>query len=159
MLFGHDLAAVERLGFLHVGQDGGVLVVLGLVVLALVVEREEARELHDRAGGAQLHGLVAGGDIDRDLVEHGAFHLAGDGALPDQLVEAELVLIQVLRHVLRQAEEVGRADRFVRFLGVLGLRRVDARLRRHVVLAVLGLDQAARLADRLGPSCTPSVRI
>ena len=38
----------------------------------------------------------------------------------------------------------------MRLLGVLGLRRVDARARGQVALAVLGLDQAARLADRLG---------
>ena len=149
MLFRHDLAPFHRLVLRHVGQDGAGLVVLVLVVLALVIERKEAAELHDRPGGAQLHGLVAAGDVDRDLVEHGAFHLAGDRALPDQLIEAELVPVEVGRDVLRRAEEIRRADRLVRFLGVLGLRRIDARAGRDVRRAVLGLDQAAGLADRL----------
>ena len=35
--------------------------------------------------------VPAAGDLDRDLVELGRLHLAGDGALPDQLVEAELL--------------------------------------------------------------------
>ncbi len=150
MLLGQDIAAVERLVGRDVGQDRIAFLVLAGFVLALVVEGEEAVELHDRAGGAQLHRLVATRDVDRHLVEHGAFHLARHGALPDQLVEAELVLVQIRRHVLGRAEEVGRADRLVRFLGVLGLRGVDSRARRHVALAVLGLDQAARLADRFG---------
>jgi hypothetical protein len=50
------------------------------------------------------------------------------GALPDQLVEAELVAVEVGADVLRRAEQVGRADRLVRLLGVLGLGGVDARL-------------------------------
>ena len=150
MLLRHDLAPVHRLVLGDVGQDGAGLVVVALVVLAFVVEREEAVELHDRAGGAKLDGLVAAGDVDRHLVQHGAFHLAGDGALPDQLVEAELVLVQIGGDVLRRPEQVGRTHGFVRFLGVLGLGRVDTGARRDVVGAVLGLDQAAGLADRLG---------
>ena len=151
MLLRHDFAALQRLGLGDVGQDGvAVLVLVAVVVLAFVVEGEEAVELHDRAGGPELHGFVAARDIDRDLVEHGALHLARHRALPDQLVEAELILVEVLRDILRRAEEVGRTDRLVRLLGILGLGRVDARLGRQVALAVLGLDQAPRLADRFG---------
>jgi hypothetical protein len=150
MLFRHDVAAFHRFILGDVGQDRVAVLVLALFVLAFVVEGEEAVELHDRAGGAELHVLVAARDIDRHLVEHGTFHLARHGALPDQLVEAELVLVQVRSHVLRRAEEVGRPDRLVRFLGVLGLGRINARARRHVALTVLGLDQATCLANRLG---------
>ena len=125
MLLRNDLAALERLVLADVGQDAGVLVFLALLVASFIVQRQEAVEAHDRTGGAQLHGLVGAGDVDRHLVEHGAFHLARHGALPDQLVEAELVLVQVCRHVLRRAEQVGRSDRLVRLLGVLGLGGVE----------------------------------
>jgi len=95
MLLGQHLAAVQRLVLGDIGQQRVAVVVLALLVLAFVVERQEAVELDDRAGGAQLHGVVAAGDIDRYLIEHGAFHLARHGALPDQLVDAELLAVEL----------------------------------------------------------------
>ena len=122
MLGRGDLALLQRVAGRHLGQAVGILVV-GLVVLVLGVEREEAVELHHRAVGAQVDGAGAGlgGDVDRGALELGGFHLAGDGAQPDQLVEPGLVVVEHPLHVLREAGEVGRADRLVGLLGVLRL--------------------------------------
>ena len=143
MLGRGDLALLQRFAGRHLRQAVGILVV-GLVVLVLGVEREEAVELHHRAGGAQIDGAGArlGGDVDRGAFEFGGFHLAGDGAQPDQLVEPGLVVIEHLLDVFGPAGEVGRADRLVGLLRVLRLRDVLARRGRHVVLAVVALDHA-----------------
>ena len=67
----------------------------------------------------------------------GVGHLRGDGALPDQLVERELLAAQLPGHLRRRAEPVtGGADRLVRLLGVLDLLLVAARRVRHVLRAV-----------------------
>src|ERR1700749_4626377 len=58
---------------------------------------------------------------DRHRLAGGVLHLAGDGALPDQVVKPQLVGAQpgALR-LLRGAEPVaGRPDRLVRLLGIL----------------------------------------
>ena len=70
---------------------------------------------------------VGGDDIDGGALQLGAFHLAGEGALPDQLVEPRLIAIEMARDLFRRAREAGGADRFVRFLRVLRLARIDAR--------------------------------
>ena len=143
MLGRGNLALLQRLAGRHLRQAVGVLVV-GLVVLVLGVEREEAVELHHRAGGAQIDGAGArlGGDVHRGALELGGFHLACDGAQPDQLVEPGLVVVEHLLDVLGTAGEVGRADRLVGLLGVLRLGHVLARRGRHVLLAVVALDDA-----------------
>ena len=67
----------------------------------------------------------------------GVGHLRGDGALPDQLVEGELLAAQLAGHLGRGAEPVtGGADRLVRLLGVLDLLLVVARGVGHVLGAV-----------------------
>ena len=91
-----------------------------------------------------------GGDVDRGALELGGFHLAGDGAEPDQLVEPGLVVIEHLLDVFGTPREVGRADRLVGLLRVLRLRDVLARRGRHVLFAVVGSDHTAGGRDRLG---------
>src|SRR5207245_11606155 len=50
MLLGNDVAALEAFVLGDVGQDGvAFLVVAAVLVLALIIEGEEAVELHDRA--------------------------------------------------------------------------------------------------------------
>src|SRR5690606_28501748 len=72
-------------------------------------------------------------------------HLGGDGALPDQLVQLELVARELARHLTRGAERVtGGTDRLVRLLRALGGLAVDARLLRDV----LGAVQLGRLPAR-----------
>ena len=53
MLGGGDLALGQVLACVHRRQAARILVV-GVVVLAFLIEREEAVELHHRAGGAQI---------------------------------------------------------------------------------------------------------
>ena len=148
MLFGRHLAGRHCLAFLDVGQDAVVVVGRG-VVPALSIQPQETVEHHHRASGPQYRRTVPGAHVHRHLVEDGAFHLAGHGALPNQLVEAELVIIQALGHIARPAGDIGRADGLVRLLGVLGLGLVHAGRVRHVGGAVFAPDQVATRENRL----------
>ena len=126
-------------------------VLVGLVVAALLIEFEKAGKAHDLAGGAQLQrarpGL--GVDVDRGALQLRGFHLAGDGAVPDQLIELGLFGFEMARHVLGQAARVGGADRLMRFLRVLRLGGVFARRLGHEALAILLADHRAYARDRL----------
>ncbi len=120
------------------------------VVAAFLVDGEEAVEALDLPGGAQAHLLRrrAGVDVDRRPLELGRGHLAGDGALPDHLVETGLLRLEPDRG--RMTRDVGRPDRLVRLLGVLGLRLVAARALRQVAVAVILRDHPADRRERLG---------
>src|SRR5690606_20000064 len=68
-----------------------------------------------------------------------------DGALPDQLVQLEVIAAEHALQFGRGAEGVaGRTDRLVSLLRVLALAGVDARLLGNV----LGAIQGARLGSR-----------
>ena len=133
----------------HGGEAARILVV-AVVVLAFLIEREEAVELDDLAGGAQFQHAGAGlrRDIDGGAFEFGRFHLARDGADPDQLIELGLIGIEAAAHLGGPARQIGRADRFMRFLRVLGLGLVLARRVRHIGVAVILADHLAGLRDR-----------
>ena len=150
MLAGEDGAALGGLAFVHLGKTLAVLVLL-VVVVTLLVEGEEAVELDDRAGRAQVDRACAGArlDVDRGALELGQLHLAGERAQPDQLIELGLIGIEIARDVARAAVEIGRADGFVRLLRVLGFVFVDARGGRHILLAVILGDHLAGLGDGL----------
>ena len=105
----------------------GLRVVAGGVG-ALFVGGEESAEGDDGAAGAEA-GVVSaveiGADLDRRSLSLGVGHLAGHGALPDQVVEAELLTAELLGHLRRSAEGVtGRTDRLVGLLRGLLLARV-----------------------------------
>jgi DNA topoisomerase-1 len=116
------------------------------VALRLVCEREaeieafRAREYWS----VEAHFLTPSGapftarltHLDDDLVQLRRLHLAGDGALPNELIQPGLLRAQIPRHAVRRPRDVGRADRLVRLLRVLGLARVFARRGRDVVAAV-----------------------
>ena len=89
-----------------------------------------------------------GGDVHGGAFELGRLHLAGDGAVPDQLVELGLVGFDDARHLARAALGVGRTDGFVRLLGVLRLGLIGARRAGDVVGAVVLADHAADGGDR-----------
>src|SRR5699024_8313794 len=134
---GDQLAGGEGLALLHLRQA----LVVALVVVAvaggvapLLVGGEEAAEGDHGAGGAE--GRAAALVLDLQLDGGGGAlrvgHLRGDGALTDQLVEAELVAGELPGDVRRGAEVVaGGADRLVRLLRGLRLVRVDAGPGRH----------------------------
>ena len=147
VLRGGDRALGERLAGAHRGQALAFVVLL-LVVLALLVERQEAVELDHRAGRAQVEQARADlrGDVDGGALELGRLHLARHRAQPDQFVELGLVGIEKFGDVARAARHVGRAHRFVGFLRGLLLGLVGARRVRHILLAVLLDAIALRIA-------------
>src|SRR6185437_9469556 len=148
MLLGLDLAALERLALLQGRQAPPFLILLGIVDI-LAIEREITVEGDGRAIGAQHDLAVGRADIDRNLIDERGCHLARDRALPDQLVKPALLVVEIARDRGWSLEHVGRTDGLVRFLRVLRLGAVDARLVRMIVLAVVFDDQAARRGDRL----------
>lgn len=146
--------AGRRLGRVAVHRDllGGQGVALGdlreapltvvelgvRVVGTLHVGLHEAVEGDRLAGRGEL-GVPAVGsaaaDPDGDAVTDRVLHLRGDGPLPDQLVELELVAGQT--RLGRSAETITRrANRLVRLLRVLDLPGVHTRLVRQIVGAV-----------------------
>ena len=166
VLVGRDLAALHRILLAHRRKGAGVLLLAGLaaghepgapiglaVVQILAVELEEAVEGDHRAGGAQPDAARRVGEVHRGLVQLRRLHLAGDGALPHQLVEAALPVVEEARDALRRVPHIGRADRLVRLLGVLGLGAVFARRGGEVVgaerLAHMAADGGDRLARHL----------
>ena len=75
-------------------------------------------------------------------------HLRRHGALPDQVVERQLVVFEA--GLVGRAEHAARrTDRLVRFLRVGDLVGIAARLVRQVLLAVEPLHQVAGRGDRL----------
>ena len=80
------------------GFERGQLVLQFLVFFVLAffrffVDSEEAVELEHRSGHAEPEnvGAVLGVDVDRGLVEDRGIDLRGHEALPDQLVDLELI--------------------------------------------------------------------
>ena len=140
----------ELLALAHRGQTARFLVFL--VVPALLIESEETGEAHHLAGRAKLKLARAGlsQNVDRRALELRALHLAGDRARPDELVELRLLGLEMTGDVARALRHVGRTDRLVRLLRVLGLGGVFARRGGHVVVAEILGDDAARRRDRLG---------
>ena len=147
MLPGTDCPAVKGVAVGHIGQDALVLLVLRRIVAAFLVEPEEAVEDDHRAGGAQGHVTVGRRDVDRDLVQDGAFHSARHRASPDQLVEAVLVPVEPAGDVLRPFCDVGRTNSLVRLLGVFGLGLVNPWGFWQVGRAILAADQLPTGAD------------
>ena len=138
MLLAVQLDEVDGVAFVHRRQD--VIRVVGLrVVRAFLVDGDVAGLHQRRAVRAQHVALRAVGareHVDRDRVEHRMAHLARDRALPDERVEPVLIGVELALDVRRDDGRRCRADGFVRFLRVLRLRLVDARLFRDLVLAV-----------------------
>ena len=104
------------------------------LVAALLVGQAEARGGDDRARGRGQHvvtlpvNLDAGEHADRRRVAESVGHLRGDRALPDQVVQGQLLLRQGTRHLARRAEVVaGGTDRLVRLLRALRRGAVQAR--------------------------------
>ena len=126
------------------GESGQRLVlrlvsVSALLVPALLVRLEEALERVHGAGRGELGAAAAGGDLegDRGRLVLRVRHLAGHRALPDEVVEALLVAVELAGDLGGRAERLARrADRLVRLLGVLALVRVHPGVQRHGLLAV-----------------------
>ena len=108
--------------------------VVAALVAALLVGQAEARGGDDRARGRGHHvvalavDLDAGEHADRRRVAKGVGHLRGDRALPDQVVQGQLLLREGARHLAGCTEVIaGGADRLVRLLRALRGGAVQAR--------------------------------
>jgi len=123
-----------------------VLVRLGFVIHGDAVGGEEARLDQGLAVGAEGV-LAAGAQFGGDGVEHRRIHLAGDGTLPDQVVQLGLVRGEVTADLLGRARGGGGAHRFMRFLRVLRLGLELARFFRQRLGAVAALDDFADLGE------------
>ena len=143
MLAGLGLQQVRMLAFFHLGQAIFVIVAIIAFIATFGVELDIAIKHQDLTGRAQDRALVLGGHVDGGALEAGGFHLRGDRASPDERVEFLQVAIAMI--IFRAKVEIGRPDGFVRFLGVLGLRRIAAGLFRQVTRAIVRLDH--------GPGC------
>ena len=113
VLFGLDGLEPQHLAFGHGRQAVlHLLVVFVRLVLAFLVDLEEAVELRHAAGGAEhiLHAVLAPcRNVDGGLVEERRHHLGGHETIPDQPVELHLVFGRIrLHHFRRVAMEVGR---------------------------------------------------
>ncbi len=119
-----------------------------LVVRALLVGGEETGEDNDGARSGELGSAAVpsrGTDAHGGRGDLRIGHLRGQGALPDQVVEGEVVADQLTGDIGRGSEDVaGGADRLVRLLGVLGLVRVPALRRGDMV----GTEHIGRLRPR-----------
>ena len=142
-----DLALLQPLVLVHHRQAARLVVLVGIVAV-FGVERQEAVELDHGAGRAQVDGAGArlGGDVGGGALEFGGFHLACQRAAPDQVVQLGLVGIEHLGEILRPAGDVGRADRLMRFLRILGLGLIGPRRARDIAGAIVRADGGA---DRL----------
>ena len=149
MLLGLHRLALRRLAFCHGRQGLPVLVIVRPVVLTFTVELQEPVEADDRAGRPQYGSAVGRCHIDGGAVEDGGGHLAGDGALPDQLVKPEQVRGESAADILRAAAHVRGPDRLMRFLGIARRRAVAPGLGRQVGLAELAVNQPPRARKRL----------
>ena len=107
-----DIATVGQTGGLHVGA-------------------EEAGEGDGAAGRGELGLLTGAGGAGDGHLHRGTLrirHLGGDGALPDELVELELLRVELSVQLTGGGEALaGGADRLVRLLRVLRLTVVAAR--------------------------------
>ncbi|MNV27402.1 hypothetical protein D3C71_1185510 [compost metagenome] len=149
VLVGHDAFQRHAVARLHRRQLAAFVVILGaLAVLAFLVHGQEAGHDHGGAAGAE-HVFAAGRQIHADGVERGRNHLAGHCTLPDQLVQLALVVGQEPRDLGRGAQCRGRAHRFVRFLGVLGLGLVGVGLVGQRGDAVVTGDHVADFGQRV----------
>ena len=120
-----ETSVLELLPFLERRQAPVGLFVGRLVVIALLVGREEAPERDHGPGRGEL-GIRAvgrsGSQPHRDGLPGRVRHLRGERPSPDELVERQPVPVELPLDLLRRAEAVARGtDRLVGFLRVLHL--------------------------------------
>src|SRR5258708_638000 len=135
MLFRLDGFQLQDLPLGHPRQRLAFSFVVLFVVFAIrprkrhLVHLQEAITLDDRSRGPES--VIARVYINRRLVVHRRQHLRSHKSLPDQLVQLEDVVLQILAHVFRRPRNLRRTNRLVRSLSVL-LRLVEVRLLRQV---------------------------
>ncbi len=151
MLLGAQHVEVDDIALGDVRQQPVRVIVPG-VVQAFLVYRHEPGFDQDRPVRAKAmpRFVRACREIHGHGVEDRRHHLARHGALPDQRVKAELILIQDALECFRRSGDRGWPDRFMGFLGILGLVLEFAHGIRNVFLAVAFGDDVANLLDGHG---------
>ena len=96
-----------------------------LVIAALVVDFQEAIKQHDLPIGAQADLTIGRQDIHHGPLHPRRRHLAGNRALPDQIIEPLLIHLRQPQ-LFGCCGHLGRADALMGFLRVLGLVFVHA---------------------------------
>jgi len=148
VLLQQNIGERNTVAFLEFGKDLFVVIPLFLVVHVLAVDAHEAREANGRAIGAEGV-VVATGKVDCDLIDGCVNHLAGDGALPDQVVEFVLIFVQEFLEFIWRAFDRGRANALVCFLCIFGLVLVDVDALGQIVLAVTLGDQVTQFIQAI----------
>ena len=86
-------------------------------IIIFAVQLQEAREFQYGAGCAQL--VVRSINRQGGNVIYSVRHLAGNNAVPDESIQLELVVGEVLLHFGRGTHDAGRTNRLMRVLRVL----------------------------------------
>ena len=147
MLLWRDRAFVHLVALGDLRQ--ALVILVHDIVAAFFVDAQEAVEFHHLTGGAQPDLFVLAADLYRGAFQTRAFHLAGQRALPDQVVKLALIRFGQFQRV-GIFGHVGGAHTFVRLLRVLGLVLVDTRFRRDVFCPEPVRDGIPCHRDRLG---------
>ena len=152
MLLRLQFAQSERLSGFERGQF--VLQFLVFLVFAffrLFVNSEETVKFQHRSSYAEPEHLISalGVDIDGGLVEDGWIDLRSHEALPDQLVNLELIFGQVLLYGIRMPKGRRRTNGLVRLLCAL-FRLVRVRRFRQIRLAIIRQHHLAHLRQCVG---------
>ena len=91
MLFTAQCIDWQHVAFGHVWQFFAAFFAVFIVVGVFFIHAQEARKRLNLTCGAE--DAIAHFDVNRGQIEFGWVHLAGNRALPNHLVEAELVVV------------------------------------------------------------------
>ena len=130
-LFGRHITLVDR------GEERAIFIVT--VVHALFVKREKSGKFHDLPSRTQAQFARTVRQIDGGPLHPCRGHLAGQGPLVDQIIKPRMI---ARPHLV--AIKIGRADRFVRFLGIFRLCLVNPWLVGKISGIIAICDRTAR---------------
>ena len=140
VLLGQGLHQIQSIPFRQLRQDD-ILFLLGGICPGI-----DCREAGEFQAGACSPEAVAAACLNGNAhgIVHCRHHLAGNEPLPDQGVELQLVLAQILFHRLRSQLRLSGTDGLMCILGLLA-RHIDIGLFWQIILAEVRLNVAAGL--------------
>ena len=106
----------------HGGQARCIFVFF--VVQIFIIGTKEPIKLHHRTccpKGIVLTISATRADVGCRALQLSTFHLAGDGALPNQIIKRQLISFQNAANLVWVAHQFSGANSFMRFLRILGL--------------------------------------
>ena len=129
MLFGGDGSFCQ--GFRGHDLRQALVVFIDNLVAPLFVDLQKPVKQHNLARRAQPNLPILAANFYGGPLHPGGFHLAGDGALPNKVIQAALVGIGQFQRAGVFIHVCG-ADTFMRFLGIFCLVFIHARALGHV---------------------------